>query len=142
MQLERLIELVRERPEISIRGDKLVREYEFCGKQKYIHIPIVTLLTLLDGHEAGDVLITETLNMMVNAPKDDYAVAAADVFPDMCKMAARYKYMRDVLFRGARRGDDMPNELSNYFYEVIDVKYPTAEHFDTAIDDLMERDRK
>lgn len=57
--------------------------------------------------------------------------------PQIIKLAQRYTFLRDELLFGMKRGD-LPEGLLQYFYDVEDIKYPTASDIDRAIDYLME----
>jgi hypothetical protein len=53
------------------------------------------------------------------------------------KHAQRYTFLRDDILFGMKRGD-LPEGLLQYFYNVEDIKYPTASDIDQAIDYLIE----
>jgi len=60
--------------------------------------------------------------------------------PQIIKQARRYTFLRDNLLFGMKRGD-LPEGLLQYFYDVEDIKYPTAADIDQAIDYLMEESK-
>jgi hypothetical protein len=52
----------------------------------------------------------------------------------------RYLFLRDYVLNGMTRGD-LPHPLYEYFYEDgVDIKYPTAQDYDDAIDELIRRE--
>lgn len=55
------------------------------------------------------------------------------------KDALRYRYLRDVALKNQKR-DDLMEPLRKYFYINENIKYPTANDYDTAIDVLMNRE--
>jgi hypothetical protein len=50
--------------------------------------------------------------------------------------AKRYRYLRDMVFQGMKRGD-MPEAIGQYFYDMIDSKHPTPGEFDKVMDYLL-----
>lgn len=51
--------------------------------------------------------------------------------------AKKWKFVRDKLWKNLRR-DDLPIKLTNYFYDVMDEKYPSAVDLDKALEYLIE----
>lgn len=50
--------------------------------------------------------------------------------------ARRWQYVRDVIWKHVKRGD-LPADLFEYFYQHEDIKYPTPDALDRAIDYLI-----
>jgi hypothetical protein len=58
----------------------------------------------------------------------------------MTKYERYWLFMRDHVFKDMKRGD-MPGILYDYFSDIdVDIKYPTGEELEQAIEHLMEEE--
>jgi hypothetical protein len=137
MNLERLQELVKERPPLIISDGEVVRHYtDPHGNPKVVRIEVDILL-----NEEDESIVTDLLQVLLNAPEDERKIEEVDFTQRLVKLANRYIFLRDEMLKDQKRGD-MMEPLYSYFYrDDVDNKYPTTEEIDDAIDILIEEEK-
>ena len=137
MNIERLQELVDKRPGLSIVGDEIVHLYELNGQERKVSLKTDVLLNPSEELNEKDLeeVIKEVLETMLMSRQHEIEHQQLTFQQQIIRMASRYAYMRDVLFYGAKKGE-FPEPLHTIF-ERKEIKYPTAEDLDEALDELM-----
>jgi hypothetical protein len=139
VKLERLRELVNERKELSIEDENVISRFAFNGQQKMAMIPVQVLLTKAADLPSIDEeeLVVSVLDSLRLASETERQHQASEAMHHVMKLANRYLYVRDNILN-QKRGD-LPEPLYTYFYNTVDIKYPTTDDIDAAIDELMEQ---